>query len=75
MRDQMGNQISTDATGHEGQNRAHVSHFRKSRQLFHKLRNMNRAWNCKYATALNYRNTVVEDGEMLKSRLAALPYE
>lgn len=42
MRDQMGNQISTDATGHEGQNRAHVSHFRKSRQLFHKLRNMNR---------------------------------
>lgn len=25
----MGNQISTDATGHEGQNRAHVSHFPK----------------------------------------------
>lgn len=71
----MGNQISTDATRHEGQNRAHVSHFRKSRQLSQAVRNIHRGMDCKYATALNYRNTVVEDGEMLKSRLAALPYE
>lgn len=43
--------------------------------LIHYVTHNGRPWNCKYATVLNYRNAVVEDGEMLKSRLAALPYE
>lgn len=67
---QVGNLLNNERDWDEGSDRAHVSHFRKSRQLLFVLRKDKRegVWKSKYATALKYRNTVVEDGEMLKSR-------